>query len=202
VAEDPADAIIGLYARHAAAWAAARGERLVVEGEWLARFAALLPARASILDLGCGSGLPIAGHLVGLGHRVTGVDTAPGLLGLARARFPAQDWIEADMRGLALGRAFDAVLAWDSLFHLRHDDQRGMFGVFAAHAAPGAALMFTAGPAHGIALGSYRGETLFHASLDPAEYRALLDAHGFGVVAQAIEDPGCGGHTVWLARRR
>ena len=72
---------------------------------------------------------------------------------------------------------------------------------FAAHAAPGAALMFTSGPSHGIALGSFAGETLFHASLDPAEYRALLAAQGFAVVDHVAEDPSCGGRTVWLARR-
>ncbi len=61
--------------------------------------------------------------------------------------------------------------------------------------------MFTSGPAYGEAIGSFAGERLYHASLDPAEYRALLAENGFAVVAHAVEDPGCGGHTVWLAQR-
>ena len=60
--------------------------------------------------------------------------------------------------------------------------------------------MFTSGPAHGEAIGSYRGEPLYHASLDAAEYRALFSANGFDVVAHVVEDPDCGGHTVWLAQ--
>jgi hypothetical protein len=72
---------------------------------------------------------------------------------------------------------------------------------FAAHAVPGAPLLFTSGPRHGVAMGSYAGEPLFHASLDPAEYRALLAAHGFEVLDHRAEDPAGGGHTVWLARR-
>ena len=60
--------------------------------------------------------------------------------------------------------------------------------------------MFTSGPAHGEAIGSYKGEPLYHASLDAAEYRALLNANGFEVVAHVVEDPDCGGHTVWLAQ--
>ena len=198
---DPAAAIIGLYGRHAEAWARDRGEALDVERGWIDRFSALLPAGGAVLDLGCGSGMPIAGHLVGRGFQLTGVDTSPGLLAMARARFPDQAWIEADMRSLALGRRFDGILAWDSLFHLGHDDQRGMFPVLGAHAAPGAALLFTSGPAHGVAMGSYQGEPLFHASLDPAEYRALLAAQGFAVLDHVAEDPACGGHTVWLAQR-
>jgi len=49
------------------------------------------------------------------------------------------------MRGLALGRRFDGILAWDSFFHLNYDDQRRMFAVFADHASAGAWLMFNTG---------------------------------------------------------
>ncbi len=75
-----------------------------------------------------------------------------------------------------------------------------MFPNFREHAAAGAALMFTSGPRHGVAVGSYRGEPLHHASLDGAEYRALLEANGFGVVAHVVNDPTCGNYTIWLAR--
>lgn len=195
-----ADAIVGLYRRHGPAWARDRGTALM-EGAWLGRFAAVLPTRANILDIGCGSGMPIAGHLLALGHEVTGIDTSAPLLAICRQRFPDQAWLARDMRGMALGARFDGLLAWDSFFHLDHDDQRAMFPVFAAHAAPGAALMFTSGPAHGIAIGTLGGEPLFHASLDPGEYRALLAANGFSVLRHVAADPACGGHTVWLARR-
>ena len=36
-----------------------------------------------------------------------------------------------------------------TVFHLKHDDQRGMFDVFSAHAAWRASLMFNTGPFHG-----------------------------------------------------
>ena len=197
---NPAESIIDLYRRHGLAWAADRGTA-PAEGDWIARFATLLPAGGRVLDIGCGGGAPIAAALIGQGFAVTGLDSSPPLLSLCRERFPDGDWIEGDMRRLALGRVFDGLVAWDSFFHLDHDAQRAMIPRFAAHAAPGAALVFTSGPAHGVALGSYAGETLFHASLDPAEYRALLAAEGFTVVDHRAEDPSCGGRTVWLARR-
>jgi SAM-dependent methyltransferase len=153
-----------------------------------------------VLDLGCGTGEPIAGALVEAGYVVTGVDSAPAMIALCRARFPDQTWHVADMRRLALGRGFAGILAWDSFFHLEPDDQRAMFATFRAHAAPGAALMLTSGPRAGVAMGSFEGEPLYHASLAPEEYRALLAAHGFAVVAHVAEDPDCGGRTVWLAR--
>ena len=103
------------------------------------------------------------------------------------------------MRQLALQRQFSGILAWDSFFHLSYDDQRRMFPLFREHAAPNAALMFTSGPVHGEAIGSFAGEPLYHASLAPAEYRSLLDQNGFRVVAYIAEDADCGGHAIWLA---
>ncbi|MBR1230166.1 MULTISPECIES: trans-aconitate 2-methyltransferase [unclassified Bradyrhizobium] len=194
-----ADRIIGLYQRHGRAWAQDRGNRLM-ERAWLDRFGALLPAGASVLDIGCGSGEPIARYLIQQGCHVTGVDSSPELIALCTASFPDLAWHVADMRTLALTRRFDGLLAWDSFFHLCPDDQRRMFTIFRNHAAPRAALMFTSGPAHGEAIGSYRDERLYHASLDAAGYRALLCANGFDVVAHVVEDPDCGGHTVWLAQ--
>lgn len=198
---DYAARIIGLYRRHAAAWAADRGDRLF-EGAWLDRFLALQPPNAAILDLGCGSGDPLARFFIARGHHVTGVDTAPDMIRLCRQKFPEHTWYVTDMRLLTLDRVFTGILAWDSFFHLCPDDQRRMFSLFAKHAAPGTALMFTSGPAAGVAIGTFRGEPLYHASLDADEYTALLDAHGFTVVSHVVEDPACGRRTIWLARRR
>jgi SAM-dependent methyltransferase len=194
-----ADRIIDLYERHAQSWDVDRGKSLF-ERHWLDRFRDAMNKEGSILDLGCGSGEPIARYFIESGHSVTGVDSSPSLVGLCRERFPAHSWLVADMRALNLGARFGGLIAWDSFFHLSAADQRAMFPVFRAHAPPGCALMFTTGPSAGESIGTYCGEALYHASLDAAEYQALLAANGFRVLAHAVEDPSCGGHTIWLAR--
>jgi hypothetical protein len=130
------------------------------------------------------------------------VRSRTSLLTLCRQRFPDHDWIESDMRRLALDKKFNGIVACDSFFHLTFDDQRAMFDVFRAHAAPRAALMFTSGPEHGEAFGEHAGEALYHASLAPEEYHALLTAAGFDVVEFKPNDADCAGHTVWLAQRK
>lgn len=193
--------IVGHYERHALAWDADRRRLGWTDRPWLDRFAQALPPGASVLDLGCGGGMPVATMLAGLGFAVTGVDTAPTLIGLCRERMPGQEWIVGDMRGLSLGRRFAGILAWDSFFHLAPEDQRGMFAVFERHAAPKAHLMFSGGPAAGEAIGEYRGDPLYHASLSREEYAALLTEAGFMIVKHRVSDPDCGGRTAWLARR-
>lgn len=195
--------IIAHYERHALQWDADRQAGTWLEKPWHDRFIAALPAAADVLDIGCGSGRPVAEHLAAQGCRVTGIDSSPSLIALARERLPEHAFLVADMRTLALGRRFAGILAWDSFFHLGFDDQRTMFPVFAAHAEPGAVLLFNTGPHHGEAVGEYRGDPLYHASLAPEEYRARLADAGFEVVAHVAEDEAeAGGRTVWLCRGR
>jgi 2-polyprenyl-3-methyl-5-hydroxy-6-metoxy-1,4-benzoquinol methylase len=197
-----ANDIIALYERHARSWDVDRASSAWNDKPWHDRFIASLSRDASVLDLGCGPGSPVARHMAEHGLKVTGVDASPTFISLCRERLPAHEWILTDMRTVSLDKRFDGVLAWDSFFHLTPDDQRGMFAVFAAHSAPSAMLMFNTGPRHGEAVGNYRGDPLYHASLDAAEYRSLLDGIAFDVVAHVVEDPRAGGRTAWLARRR
>jgi trans-aconitate methyltransferase len=172
----------------------------LMEKFYLDRVLAHLVTAAPVLDLGCGSAEPIAKFFIDNACRVTGVDAAAAMIAICRQRYPDQTWIETDMRALDLRRRFDAVIAWDSFFHLTAEEQRAMFPVFAKHAAPGAPLLFTSGPKAGVAMGEIYGHALHHASLDSAEYEALLTTNDFKVLLHRIEDPDCGKHTAWLAQ--
>ena len=188
------------YEENAAAFDRDRGRQLMERAYLDEVLARLDPARRKILDIGCGAGEPIAQYLIERGCRVTGVDAAPAMIDLCKARFPEMAWIMADMRSLILPERFGAIIAWDSFFHLRAQDQREMFPIFRDHIAPRGLLLFTSGPAHGEAIGEMYGQRLYHASLDAEEYRELIAANGFGVLRHTVEDPQCGGHTVWLAQ--
>ena len=199
---EPADRIVGLYERHATTWAADRARRPWVEKAWHDRFVDVLPWGATVLDIGCGSGSPVAAYMAECGLKVMGVDASPTMISLCKTRLPDHEWYVADMRALSLDRRFDGILAWDSFFHLSPDDQRRMFPIFGAHAGPSGLLMFNSGPEHGEAIGTYQGEPLYHSSLDASEYKSLLDLVGFDIIAHAVKDPLAGGRTVWLARSR
>ena len=61
--------------------------------------------------------------------------------------------------------------------------------------------MFNTGPQHGEGVGEYRGDPLYHASLSPTEYAALIGRFGFRVLDHAVNDPQAGGRTAWLCQR-
>lgn len=198
-----ADRVVGLYREGAADWIAQRGRIAgAPEAVWFDRFVAALPPGGRVLDVGCGSGWPHAARLIDQGFQVTGVDGSGPLLDHARRTLPTGEWIEADMRALAPGdRLFDGVVAWWSLFHLSPEDQRRVLPVLAAHVAPGGSLMIAVGDRHGEAIGEWRGEPLYHGSLSPDDYRALLTAAGLVPTDAPLSDREDERGVIWLAKR-
>ncbi|WP_423603058.1 class I SAM-dependent DNA methyltransferase [Sphingomonas sp. MS122] len=192
------DRIAELYQRHALAFDAAR-RRSFPERTWFDRFIRHIPAGGAVLDLGCGGGEPVARYLIDRGYHLTGVDIAPSMIKLARTRFARHRWIEGDMRRFgAESSAYDGIVAWSSLFHLDPEAQEKLIPRIAVWLKRGGVALFNTGPASGVAIGELEGEALFHASLDPGEYRALFARSGLAVIGNVIEDATCGGMTVWL----
>lgn len=197
---DLARSVIDIYRAHANEFDRNRTKSLM-ERPYLDAVINHIGEGRRILDLGCGSGEPIARYFIDAGYTVTGIDASPAMLAMCRDRFPGQTWIEGDMRDVELPMTFDGVIAWDSFFHLSQVDQRLMIARFASWMNSGGVLLFTSGPEAGEAIGELYGHSLYHSSLSPEEYRVLLYDQGFEVLSYTPNDPVCGGHTVWLTRK-
>ncbi|MES2439382.1 MAG: class I SAM-dependent methyltransferase [Verrucomicrobiota bacterium] len=152
---------------------------------------------ASVLDLGCGTGQPIATHIASLGHRVTGVDGSAAMLDIARERLPAHRWIHALMQDVEFDEAFDAVVCWDSLFHLPRRFYAPVIGKIHRWLAPGGRLMVSSG---GLVDDTPDGFTdtmfdheFYYDSLSPVEMTAALEHAGFRIVLAEMCDLPDGG---------
>lgn len=163
-----------------------------------------VPSR--VLDLGCGTGRPIAERVLALGHDVTGVDQAEALLALARARFPEARWVHAaiedyapsaDDAGIADHAAvkrFDAIVCWDALFHIERARHAELFARFASWLRAGGRLMLTFGGSdHPAFTDTMFGETFFYDSHPPETELALLADAGFRpIVSEYMNRPTAG----------
>lgn len=191
--------ILKIYDESVDLYSSTRG-RSLMEKKYLDHIIRLIPKNAHILDIGCGIGEPIAAYFSSQGLKVTGVDGSENMIKKAHELEPNSTWLVADMRNLDLQQTFDAVIAWDSFFHLSPEDQRKMFDIFLKHLKYQGVLAFTSGPDAGEAVGSFNGHELYHSSLSAYEYRDILSKKGFEVLVHQVEDPDCGGHTVWVAQ--
>ncbi len=183
-------------------WFDEHRDKSLMEKEYLHLILTKTSKQGMVLDLGCGTGEPLAAFFIEQGCSVTGIDGSAKIIALCKARFPDQIWLCEDMREIDLHQQFDVILAWHSFFHLPQSDQRKMFAKFAAHLKPGGVLAFTSGPDVGEVWSDNGGQNLYHASLSTTEYKSLLMQHGFEVLLHKVEDPDCGQATAWVAQKK
>src|SRR5207248_11317258 len=86
-----------------------------------------LPPQAEVLDLGCGTGNPIARHIIDCGFHVVGVDQSQKLLEIARTVVPEAELIHADMVDIRFTETFAAAIAWDSVFHVSREHHPALY---------------------------------------------------------------------------
>lgn len=109
------------------------------------RWSRRLPAGGTILDLGCGSGVPIATALAARGFTLFGVDPSPRLLSAFRRNLPgAATALEPAERSSFFDRKFDGVLAIGVLFLLPEAIQAAVIARAGRALVPGGRLLFTA----------------------------------------------------------
>lgn len=195
----PADPTHG-YERHAAAFIAGRNRPGAAIGVAEVRaWARDLPRDAAVLDVACGSGLPITRALVEEGHQVFALDASPAMVAAFRGNFPrlpvACEPIETTS---FFGRTFDGIVAWGLVFLLPEEAQRVAIRRMASALGPEGRLLFTAPAPVCEWVDVLTGEP--SRSLGAAAYRDLLHAEGLALLGE-YEDEGQN-HYFDAARRR
>ena len=157
---------------------------------------------ARVLDVGCGTGRPVAEYLVARGFRVVGVDSSEGMLGIARRAVPEAEFVRGDMTEASFGEGFAAAVVWDSLFHVPRAYHAGVFSKLHAALVPEGRLLLSAGGTgeEGFTSEMY-GQTFFYSGFAPAETLALLRDAGFRVELFEVDDPTSRGHVAVVARK-
>jgi SAM-dependent methyltransferase len=143
---------------------------------------------ASMLDLGCGSGLPITKVLVDEGLDVCAVDAAPSLVDAFRKNFPRIPVAcESVLDSSFFGRKFEAVIAWGLMFLLQPREQQLLIRRVADVLVPGGRFLFTSAAQPVTWNDMITG--LESRSLGAAEYRKHLSAAGVSVIDE-YDDEG------------
>ncbi len=85
-----------------------------------------LPDGAQVLDVGCGSGEPVA-RLLSQHFHVTGLDLSMSQLRLARKSVPQAHFVLGDMTNLPFrAGSFDAICSYYAIIHVPREKHRGL----------------------------------------------------------------------------
>jgi 2-polyprenyl-3-methyl-5-hydroxy-6-metoxy-1,4-benzoquinol methylase len=167
-----------VYEKKAKDWHSLRAQTLF-EKPFLDRFITLLPAGASLLDLGCGTGIAISDYFMKAGFKITGLDYSQSMIALAKLHYPDGKWLVQDIRDIQLKERFDGVYSWHGFFHLSVQEQKEALPKISNLVKSGGSLMLTVGTTEGEVTGRVGGETVYHASLHPGDYLEQLKSLGF-----------------------
>jgi cyclopropane fatty-acyl-phospholipid synthase-like methyltransferase len=176
-----------------------------------------LPPGVKVLDLGCGTGEPIAKYIVLRGFRVIGVDQSEKMLEIAKRIVPEAEFIHGDMIAIQLTETFAAAVAWDSVFHVERKHHSAIFRKLADSLERGGRLLLSVGgsdaapgiedstsddssAAEGFTSDMF-GHTFFYSGHEPNVTRKLLEAAGFEIEIWEIDDPSSRGHITVVARK-
>lgn len=152
------------------------------------RWAKSLPSDATVLDIGCGTGLPISKALADEGLTVYGIDASPSMIQVFRQNVPDSPVAcEAAEDSSFFNRQFDAIIAWGLLFLLPEETQELVIQKMANALYAGAKLLFTA-PSQQLRWEDSITE-IESISLGAEKYRALLAASGL-LLIEEFEDEG------------
>lgn len=103
-----------------------------------------LRSGSAVVDIGCGSGVPISQILIEAGFAVSGIDASPTLLSMFRQRFPqARAACETVQSSTFFDQQFDGAVAVGLLFLLSEDGQRRLIEKVGQVLRPGGRFLFS-----------------------------------------------------------
>jgi SAM-dependent methyltransferase len=175
-----------------------------------------LPTGAKVLDLGCGTGNPIARYIAQRGYKVIGIDQSEKMLEIAKEVVPGAEFIHGDMVEIELDEKFAAAVAWDSVFHVERKFHSAIYRKLADSLNIGGRLLLSVGGsdvgstveaatsgdsgAEGFTSEMF-GHTFFYSGYAPNVARKLLEAEGFEIEVWEIDDASSRGHIAVIARK-
>jgi 2-polyprenyl-3-methyl-5-hydroxy-6-metoxy-1,4-benzoquinol methylase len=171
---------------------------------WATALAARLTAGATVLDLGCGCGVPMTRTLAAQGFCVTGVDLSRVQIERARSLVPDATFVWADAIDVDFRpESFAAVVCLYALIHVPETEQPTILANVRRWLRPGGWLLATTGSQAwtGTEEAWLGGDApMWWSHADAATYRRWLAGAGLRIESEGFVPEGDSGHQLFWAR--
>jgi SAM-dependent methyltransferase len=177
------------YDRAAEEYARLEGETPWPRIRWLEKLLDRLPDGSSVLDIGCGSGLP-ADSLIAKSHRITGVDVSAAQIALARTNVPSGRFLHGDIRDLHFKEGeFDAVVTFYTFDHIPRTLHASALSQVHSWLRPGGWLLLSIEAADiNDVTDDWLGQPMFFSIYPPEITLSIVADAGFSIVESGIEE--------------
>jgi predicted TPR repeat methyltransferase len=144
-------------------------EKIIIE------FASKIKSKGNVLDIGCGTGFPIAKYLSDQGFFITGIDISENQIKIANdKKINNTKFYVCDFFNFIPDKKYDGIIAFDSFFHFPQKKQKEIYNKVSGWMELGAYLLFTHGKKEGEIEGKMYGESFYYSSLETKDVEKLL----------------------------
>ncbi len=178
-----------------------------VDVEQLDDLVARLAPGDTVLDAGCGAGVPVTQRVVDAGLVTTALDFSIAQLRLATDLVPGARLVQGDLTVLPFAdAAFDAVVSFYAVIHVPRDDHAAVYAEVRRVLRPGGWTLLCLGARDNpgdLDDESWLGAPMFWSHWDAATNVRLVAEAGLDVVDRRIlDDPMSHGHQLFVTARR
>lgn len=141
-------------------------------------------SRATILDVGCGTGRPTAETLSAAGHDVTGIDVSSKMVEVSRQQVPAATFHLTDAQNYEPGTQYDAVTAYFALLDEKsRKEVKEVIGRIYSWIKPGGHFIYATVRADcDQERGEWMGRTIVMTSFPREEWLEIMKEKGFEIL--------------------
>jgi len=162
-----------------------------------------LPADASVLDAGCGAGVPIA-QMLSERFKVTGVDFSEAQIELAKKQVPQANFICQDMTQLDFPEnSFDGICSYYAIIHIPREEHRPLLMNFYEMLKPSGFALLCLGAENLMddIEENYLGARMYWSHYDTETYLKMLKDCGYSLVWSKYVADGSAGHSFVLVQK-
>ncbi|MFC1475426.1 class I SAM-dependent methyltransferase [Candidatus Zixiibacteriota bacterium] len=165
-------------------------------------FCAKLPAKAKILDVGCGTGIPIARYLSQNGFEVVGIDLSKEMVTVAKRNVQGARFLQMNMTDIEFPpESFDGLISCYAIFHVPRSEHAAIFQSFYRILKPDGILLASVGAGDWEGVEDYHGVDMFWSHFDPLTTQSLITEAGFDIeFGRNVESGGEVHH--WILTRK
>ena len=159
-------------------WIKARNNSIV--NKPIIDFADRINTNGNILDIGCGTGLPIDKYFSERNFSIIGIDASDKMLEIAKSNeIKNTQFFLSYFFNFDSNERFDGIIAWDSLFHFPKQRQKDIYSKVYSLLNPGGFFLFTHGKEENEHIDEMFGEQFYYSCLSKDFVLDLMNEIGF-----------------------
>lgn len=171
--------------------------------KYLDKLNTFLKPNSTILDIGCGAGLPIDKYLVDHGHKVIGIDISKKQIELTKKNVPQGEFFVKDMSDIKIGEyQVDAVVSFYAISHIPREEHESLFQKINSFLPEGGLLLVTMGAGEYEGLeDNFFGTKMWWSHFGADKNRQIIQNAGFEILLDEIDAGDKEKHQVILAKK-